>query len=109
MSKSKILWSGVGVLVVAAGIVAWRVQQARARSQVRFDTVAVDRGRITAKVTATGTLSAIVTVQVGSQVSGTVSALYADFNSTVKKNQLIAKIDPQLFEAAVLQARANLV
>jgi HlyD family secretion protein len=69
----------------------------------------VDRGRIVAKVTATGTLSAIVTVQVGSQVSGRIAALYADFNSQVKKGQLIAKIDPQLFQAAVEQARANFV
>jgi HlyD family secretion protein len=60
-----------------------------------------------AKVTATGTLSALVTVQVGSQVSGRVQALYADFNSQVKKGQRIARIDPQLFEAAVAQARAN--
>ena len=60
-----------------------------------------------AKVTATGTLSAIVTVQVGSQVSGRVAALHADFNSPVKKGQLIAKIDPQLFQASLEQARAN--
>jgi HlyD family secretion protein len=63
---------------------------------------------VVAKVTATGTLSAIVTVQVGSQVSGTVAALHADFNSTVKKGELVAKIDPRLFDAAVEQARANL-
>jgi HlyD family secretion protein len=69
----------------------------------------VERGRIVAKVTATGTLSAIVTVQVGSQVSGRIQALYADYNSRVKKGQLIAKIDPQLFQAAQAQARANLV
>jgi HlyD family secretion protein len=68
----------------------------------------VERGRIVAKVTATGTLSAIVTVQVGSQVSGRIQALYADYNSRVKKGQLIAKIDPQLFQAAQAQARANL-
>ncbi|HET9595459.1 MAG TPA: efflux RND transporter periplasmic adaptor subunit, partial [Anaeromyxobacteraceae bacterium] len=64
--------------------------------------------RIVAKVTATGTLSAIVTVQVGTQVSGTVASLGADFNSRVRKGQRIAKIDPALFEAAAQQARANL-
>jgi len=74
-----------------------------------FDTLAVDRGDITARVTATGTLSALVTVQVGSQVSGTISALYADFNSHVGRGQIIARIDPALFDAAFEQARANLV
>jgi HlyD family secretion protein len=67
----------------------------------------VDRGRIVAQVTATGTLSALVTVQVGSQVSGRIQKLYVDFNSPVKKGQLIAKLDPELFQAALAQARAN--
>lgn len=67
----------------------------------------MDRGRIVARVTATGTLSALVTVQVGSQVSGRIQQLLVDYNSPVKKGQLIAKIDPQLFQAALEQARAN--
>jgi HlyD family secretion protein len=95
------------LLVIGGAAVAWRT--AARRPRVRFDTLRADRGRIVAKVTATGTLSAIVTVQVGSQVSGRVAALDADFNSRVRKGQLIAKIDPALFEAAVQQARANLV
>src|SRR5262250_2519280 len=66
----------------------------------RYETAKVERGQIVAKVTATGTLSALVTVQVGSQVSGRVQQIFVDFNSPVKKGQLIAKIDPQLFEAA---------
>jgi HlyD family secretion protein len=74
---------------------------------VKWETAPADRGRVTAKVTATGTLSALVTVQVGSQVSGRVQQILVDFNSPVKKGQLIAKIDPQLFEAALEQARAN--
>ena len=68
----------------------------------------MEKGKVVAKVTASGTLSAIVTVQVGSQVSGRIAALHADFNSPVKKGQLIAKIDPPLFQASVEQARANL-
>jgi len=72
-----------------------------------LDTATVDRGKIIAKVTATGTLSALVTVQVGSQVSGRIQDLYVDFNSPVTKGQLIAKIDPQLFQAAQDQAHAN--
>lgn len=74
---------------------------------VHFDTLPVQRGRIVAKVTATGTLNALLTVQVGSQVSGRIAQLNADFNSVVTKGQLIAKIDPQLFEAALAQAQAN--
>jgi HlyD family secretion protein len=74
-----------------------------------METAKLERGKIVAKVTATGTLSALVTVQVGSQVSGRIAELHADFNSTVKKGQLIARIDPQLFQATVEQQRANLV
>ncbi len=97
----------VVAVVLAAGAGIWRWRAAASRPPPRVDTARVDRGRILAKVTATGTLSAIVTVQVGSQVSGRIQALHADFNSKVKKGQRIAKIDPQLFQAAVEQARAN--
>lgn len=74
---------------------------------IHFDTVPVQRGKIVAKVTATGTLNALLTVQVGSQVSGRIAQLNADFNSVVTKGQVIAKIDPQLFDAALAQAHAN--
>lgn len=72
------------IALIAAG--SWlQIRKAHAESEVRYDTVQIDRGRIVAKVTATGTLSAIVTVQVGTQVSGTIASLSADFNSTVSK------------------------
>jgi len=76
--------------------------------ELKFETATVDRGRLVSRVTATGTLSALVTVQVGSQVSGRIAQLFVDFNSPVKKGQVIAKIDPQLFEAALEQSRANM-
>jgi len=99
----------LAVLVLAAGattgIYRWRT--AHRKPPVEFDTATVDRGRIVSRVTATGTLSALVTVQVGTQVSGTVQKLYVDWNSPVKKGQLIAKIDPQLFDASLEQAQAN--
>ncbi len=95
------------VLLAGGGIGVWRWRAAHGKPPVEFDTAAVDRGRIVARVTATGTLSALVTVQVGTQVSGTVQKLFADFNSPVKKGQLIAKIDPRLFQAALEQAQAN--
>jgi HlyD family secretion protein len=109
MLKSRRFW--IVVIVVGAVLAGgWlRVRKARAESEPHYDTTQIDRGRIVAKVTATGTLSALVTVQVGSQVSGTIAALYADFNSSVTKGQRIAKIDPRLFEAAAQQARANLI
>ena len=67
----------------------------------KYETTKVDRGQIVAKVTATGTLSALVTVQVGSQVSGRVQALFVDFNDPVTKGQVIAKVDPRMFESQI--------
>src|SRR5215475_2657330 len=97
----------LGVLVAGGlGVWRWRVRAA-ASGAPRYDTVAVDRGPIVAKVTATGTLSALVTVQVGTQVSGRIKQIMVDFNSPVKKDQVIARIDPQIFEAAMAQAKAN--
>ncbi|MBZ5611374.1 MAG: efflux RND transporter periplasmic adaptor subunit [Acidobacteriia bacterium] len=75
---------------------------------MEYRTASVDRGDIEATVTATGSLNAVVSVQVGSQVSGNISELHADFNTPVKKNQLVARIDPQLFQAQVNQAKATL-
>ena len=71
-------------------------------------TAKVERGNLRNTVTATGTLQAVTTVQVGSQASGTLSALYVDFNSLVKKGQVIAQLDPSVSKAQVDQARANL-
>jgi HlyD family secretion protein len=73
----------------------------------QYRTEKVDRGNITMTVTATGTLSAVTTVQVGSQVSGVISRIYADFNSRVKKGQLLAELDPTPFQAQVEQRRAD--
>jgi HlyD family secretion protein len=73
-----------------------------------YMTAKVERGNLRNTVTATGTLQAVTTVQVGSQASGTILALYADFNSTVKKGQVVAQLDPSVTQAQVQQARANL-
>ncbi len=109
MTKRRLVILIAATVLVLAAVVVWRWRANSAKPRLQMDTAKVDKGRIVAKVTATGTLSAIVTVQVGSQVSGRIAELRVDFNSTVKKGQLIAKIDPQLFQAAVEQARANLV
>ena len=106
-SRMRILVVGGAILLVAlAGF--WLLRR-RGPATPRFETATVQRGRLISRVTATGTLSALVTVQVGTQVSGRIAQLNVDFNSPVKKGELIAKIDPQLFEAAVEQSRANYI
>jgi HlyD family secretion protein len=100
-------------VVLAAGTVAALAVLAlllpRGKGDTRYQTAVVDRGDIVDVVGATGTLEAVTTVQVGSQVSGTIAKLYADFNSVVRKGQVVARLDPSLFEARVSQARANLI
>ncbi len=76
-------------------------------SSQRFRAVKVERGAITSTVTANGTINPVITVLVGSQISGTIKALYADFNSRVKEGAVIAQIDPAIFESQVEQARAS--
>jgi len=75
---------------------------------VRYETAPASRGKIVEHITASGTLSAVVSVDVGSQVSGKISALYVDFNSPVKKGQLVAEIDPTVYQAALSQAEGDL-
>ncbi len=100
-------WVALLLLALSLTVVGYRFARSRSAPTVRYQTATVDRGPIAAKVTASGTVSAIVTVQVGSQVSGRIEQWYADFSSTVKKGQLIATIEPSLFVAAVEQAKAN--
>ena len=96
--------AGAMAVVIVAGF-AFRGQQSNA---AQYLTAKVERGNLRNTVTATGTLQAVTTVQVGSQASGTISALNADFNSRVKKGQVIAQLDPSTLQAQVQQARANL-
>jgi HlyD family secretion protein len=105
--KKTLVWLAVLVVLAAGGVAYWRYREAHKPPEVTYKTAPVEKRHIVGKVTASGTLSAIVTVLVGTQVSGRVSKLYADFNSHVKKGELVAKIDPQLFEASVQQAQAN--
>src|SRR4051812_7610693 len=100
------IWIVAGLIVLGGGGYYLRKRMA-GRQGPKYETTVIDRGPITAKVTATGTLSALVTVQVGTQVSGRIEKIMVDFNSTVKKGQVIAKIDPLLFQAALEQAKAN--
>ena len=100
----------VAAILVASVAGLWlRARSIKNRAPTfSYETETVDRGAIRAQVTATGSVNPIVQVQVGTQVSGTIQALGADFNSKVVPGQMIAQIDPRLFRAAVAQARANL-
>jgi len=95
------------VLVAAGAIGVWFYTQGRGGTP-KYRVARVERGPLTATVSATGNLNAVITVQVGSQVSGQIKELLADFNSQVKKGQLIARIDQDIFEAKVNQAKADL-
>jgi HlyD family secretion protein len=96
----------LGVLALAAGGYAWlRLRQGDGTQALRA--VKLERGPLQAVVAASGTLNAVTTVQVGSQISGQVMEIYADFNTSVKKDQVIARIDPATFELRVAQARAD--
>ena len=94
-------------LAAAIGVGIWRYRTTHKAPAIQYKTAPAEKHRIVGKVTASGTLSAIVTVLVGTQVSGRIQRLYADFNSKVTKGQLVAKIDPQIFEATVAQSQAN--
>src|SRR5262245_59224055 len=106
MKKRRIVLPLIAILLVAGGAGAY-VRYGGRRGQGSYRTGTVERGPITATVSATGTLSAVTTVQVGSQVSGQVKELRADFNSPVKQGQLLARIDPDAFEAKARQAQAE--
>ena len=95
-------------LATALSLACLAIAGCKRGEPIAYRTETVTRGPISEVVSATGDVSAIVTVNVGSQVSGIVSKLYVDFNSRVKKGQLIAQIDPPLFEGALLQAKADL-
>ena len=94
--------------LVALVLLGLMLRQCRSSSGQNFQTVAVTRGPITQAVTATGTLNPVQNVQVGSQVSGNIQKLFADFNSIVKAGQVIAQIDPVVFQANVNQAEGDL-
>ncbi|MBM3227005.1 MAG: efflux RND transporter periplasmic adaptor subunit [Candidatus Tectomicrobia bacterium] len=104
----KLIWSVLSVLVLGGAAAGGYVYYQDMQQPPRYMTAAIERGAITTTVNATGTVNAVTTVQVGTQVSGTIQKLFADFNSVVQANDIVAQIDPALFETKVAQARANL-
>jgi len=106
MKYIKTRWFIIAVLLAAIGtLTAFKLETGKAP---QFLTDKVQQGNIENLVQATGSITAVTTVQVGSQVSGAIQSLSADFNSHVKKDQVVAQIDPSLFKGALLQAQADL-
>jgi HlyD family secretion protein len=106
MNKKRIATVSVGLALLGGG--AWFYRHADAKEAPAYRFAAVERGSLQSAVSATGALSAVRTVQVGTQVSGQVSAIYVDFNDRVRKGQLLARIDPTLQQQAVQDAQAGL-
>lgn len=98
----------IGILVVAVGVVASIKFAGKEDSAPKFRKQALERGDVISTVTASGTLSAVTTVKIGSQVSGIISAMHVDFNSVVTTGQLLAELDPTPFQATVDQRQADL-
>ena len=99
---------GSALLLVGLGTGGYVYLNGDQKGPVRYKTAPIERGTVTQAVTATGRINPVITVQVGSQVSGIIKALYADFNSVVKAGQVVAQIDPAPFQVAVTQMEANL-
>ena len=95
-------------LIIGLLVIATAFRQCRQRGAANYQTATITRGPITQAVTATGTLNPVVNVQVGSQVSGNIAKLFVDFNSEVKAGQVVAQIDPVLFQATVTQTEGDL-
>ena len=106
MKKKTIIISVIAIVIIAAGLFFYLKGNGK---NTAYKTEKISRGEIKAIVTATGTVNAVTTVSVGTQVSGTIRRLLVDYNSPVKKGQLLAQIDPSTFQAQVDQASANLL
>ena len=104
-----LLRTSFAAIALAAAALLTACGKSAPSATVQFESAPIERGSLIAKVNASGTLSALVTVQVGTQISGTILAIEADFNSRVKKGQVLARLDPEYHRAAVAIAKANLL
>ncbi|MBQ8064730.1 MAG: efflux RND transporter periplasmic adaptor subunit [Prevotella sp.] len=107
MLKNKKIWWGVGAVALIA-LVAWLLPGGKKESKAEFETAKVERGNINTSITATGTIEPVTSVTVGTQVSGIVSRLYVDYNSVVKKGQVIAELDKTNLISELNKAKADL-
>ncbi len=106
MNKKLWIAGGVAAVVLLGGLAWW--QFGRQAEQPAYRSAKLERGSLVAAVSATGTLNPVTSVQVGSQVSGQIKEIFVDYNSAVKKGDLIARIDPESFTLRVNQAMADL-
>ena len=106
MSKKKIISLAVGVIIVA-GIAIWAFGGEAKKRKVVYETATVDRANISNSVTATGTIEPVTEVEVGTQVSGIIDRLYADYNSVVTKGQLIAEMDKVTLQSELASQKAT--
>src|SRR5262245_17815048 len=100
--------AAIGVALIVTGVASGAFYASREQETPRITSARVSRGNIVQTIVATGALEAVTTVQVGSQLSGTVQNLYADFNSIVRKGEVLARLDPSSYQSEVDQARADL-
>ena len=105
--KNKKVWMGVGAIAIIA-LIAWLLSGGKKEEKVSFETYKVERQNIHTSITATGTIEPVTSVTVGTQVSGIVSKLYVDYNSVVKKGQVIAELDKTNLTSELKTAKANL-
>ena len=105
--KNKKVWMGIGAIVIIA-LIVWLLSGGKKEEKVEFQTAKVERQNISTSVTATGTIEPVTSVTVGTQVSGIVSKLYVDYNSVVKKGQVIAELDKTNLISELNTAKANL-
>ena len=106
--RNKKIWIAVAVVVAAVAIAANLLTGGEEKAKVTFETAKVERGNIQSSITATGTIEPVTSVTVGTQVSGIVAKLYVDYNSVVKKGQVIAELDKTNLISELNTARANL-
>src|SRR5689334_10930094 len=100
-NRKKIIWIGIVLIAVVGGILIWRSKNKKPEIVLATETPHI--GSIANAITATGTIQPVDTVAVGTQVSGTISKIYTDFNSTVKKGQLLAELDKTILNAQMQQ------
>ncbi len=106
MNKKKIILIAIVIIVVAGGAI-WIFSGSKAKHKISYTTVTVSKSDISNSVTATGTIEPVTEVEVGTQVSGIIDKLYADYNSVVSKGQLIAEMDKVTLQSELASAQAT--